>query len=222
MEDFSGEIFTYSITWFGIKAGDAVLEVHPVSHQNKLSIKVSAVVSSARWFSGIYYVEDYLHCIMDIKTMTPFEVVVDYKEGKTYRRYSKYTFDYRQRKIFSSNPKEDTLDMPEEFMSFFGAFYLLRMTDFSTIHEIVKCVVDGRKAYQVTSVYAGKEMISSILGKKECLHIKPSHVQWELGGKEQDPDQLSIYFTNDSKRIPVLAKGKLRIGSLIARLVKIG
>ena len=222
LKTFISEKLTYSITWFGIHAGDAEMEVTAVSHQNKYAVKVSARVNSALWFSRIYYVEDRLYCTMDPNTLSPLEMGVDYKEGKTYRRSSKYTFDYKQRKVYSSNPRENTLDLPEGCISFFGAFYLLRMTDFSKTHELVKCVVDGRKIYQVKSVFEGTEVISSLFGKSRCIHIRPSHVQWELGGKEQAPDQLSLYFTDDSKRIPVLAKGKLRIGSLIAKLIKIG
>lgn len=218
-EPFFNETLKYKISWFGIYAGDAIISISLASYHNKKVIKFTGTVSSARWFSRIYYVEDKVTTLVDSETLKPYKITVNYKEGKHYKRNAEYYFDYEKNILFSNNRQSASSKLIKgSFMDMFSAFYFMRCFDFSRQNSFSVTVSDGRKFYQISAVKAGSKTIKSILGKKECLEIKPGQIQFNLTGKKQNPDDLSMFLTDDSKRIPVLITGDIRIGTIVAKL----
>lgn len=219
---FLGEKLTYKVTWFNIYAGDTVISLREVLYNGKKAYEFSGKVTSARWFSKIYYVEDTVITIVDCDTLKPIVISVDYREGKKYKRKAKYVFDYERKKVIVEGDKKTLKEsLPETFTEMFSAFYAMRMFDFKKEKKISRVITDGRKLYKVSAVFKGLKTIDSILGETKCIVIQPMQVQMDLLGLSQDPESLSIYLTDDKKRIPLLAEGKIRIGSLYASLNKI-
>ncbi|EKD26643.1 MAG: hypothetical protein ACD_79C01082G0003 [uncultured bacterium] len=217
-----GEQLTFKITWFGVYGGDAIVASRSLNYNGKAAIQFTGIVKSADWFSSIYYVEDRVDSIVEYSSLRPLKIIADYKEGKKYKRKSEYTFDYEKKKMTAIGDKKvKVLDLPDDFCEMFGAFFILRHLDFNKNEKITKVVSDGRKFYKVSAVKTDVVTLDSIIGEKECLEVKPSQVTLDLFGSAQEPDELSIFFTNDEKRIPLLAQGKIRIGSIMATLKKI-
>jgi len=222
IHDFIGETLTYKVTWLGVPAGTAELQVIEDQYEGQPVIKILGKIRSARWFSLVYKVQDDIESILDPVTLKPLKLTVDIREGDDYKRKSQYTFDYNAGKMYTTEKKRKDLDLPEEFLELFGMFYLLRMTEFSKGEPLSKTVVDGRRFYQVEARQTGKEVVPSRFGNHECLVIEPSHVRLENVGIRDEAEAVSIYLTNDASRLPVMARGKLRIGSLVGVLTSVG
>lgn len=218
ISDYYGEKLSFKISWFGILAGNASIRISETVYKGNKAIKFTGIVKSAQWFSKIYYVEDCVDSIVEAQTLKPLNISVDYKEGKKYRRKNEYIFDYAKKKIFSPECKDTPVDLPDDLMEMFGAFFLLRTYDFSKENHITKIIADGRKLYHVEARKTGRKKISTILGKKDCIEIKPTQIRLDLFGIKQKPDNISVFLTDDAQRIPVLVTGEIRIGSLVAEL----
>jgi len=221
IDRYVGERLTYKITWFGIYAGDAYLSFKKIPVKGKMSFYFKAKLNSAKWFSSIYYVEDIVTSIVDPDTLKPLEIKVDYKEGKHYTRNAQYLFDYKKNKIVvKGDSKLTERNFSSEFVGMFVGFFLLRNNQFVEIDDFSKVVHDGRKRYKLTASLLRKEKISTIFGNKECLIINPGSIKADLLGKSQEPRELELYLTNDESKIPVLAVGEIKIGSIKVTLKK--
>jgi len=221
IDSYVGERLTYKITWFGIYAGDAYISFKKIPVKGRMSFYFKAKLNSAKWFSSIYYVEDIVTSVVDLDTLRPLEIKVDYKEGKHYTRNAQYLFDYKKNKIVvKGDPKLTERDFSSEFVGMFVGFFLLRNNRFVDTNSFSKVVHDGRKRYKLTASLLRKENISTILGNKECLVINPGSIKADLLGKSQEPRELELYLTNDDAKIPVLAVGEIKIGSIKVTLKK--
>jgi hypothetical protein len=221
LSDFSGEFLQYEIHCLGLKAGEASITIQNTLFENKPAIQISAFVHSADWYSSIYYVEDSITSILDPQTMLPLKISVDYREGKKYERKTNYIFDYKNHKVISTRDggQTKTLDLPPHGIDLFGVFFLLRMNDFSKNKNLIRQVVDGRRTYQVEAQLNSIVDLSTIFGSKECLEIQPHRIPLEMQGKRQKDSEILLFLTNDSKRIPVLFKLKIKFGTFDVKLV---
>ena len=211
---------TYQISWFGISAGEAVLRTDLVLYQGKRLLRFTGRVCSAQWFSRIYYVEDTVQTYVHPVSLLPTEIAVDFREGQKYHKKTSYIFDLKNKTVKMKDSENPPLHVPSEVMDMFGAFFTARIYPYRKGEYLRKYVADGRKCYEVKSFFIGYTEIDSALGLKRCIEIRPSQVQLDLIGISQDPSAVSIYLTDDKMRIPLLVTGEIRIGSLVAKLIK--
>lgn len=220
LSQYYGEKLSYHISWFGISAGEAILQTELVPYEGKRMLRFTGKVHSALWFSRIYYVEDTVQTYVHPVSLSPYEIAVDFREGKKYHRKRNYIFDLKNKTVKIKDSKKAPLPVPAEVMDMFGAFFTARIYPYQKGSSLTKTVADGRKCYEVKSDFNGYAEIESVLGLKQCLEIRPSQVKLDLIGISQNPSSLSIYLTDDRMRIPLLVTGEIRIGSLVATLIK--
>ena len=223
MEPFSryyGEKLSYDISWFGIPAGEAVLQTDIVPYNGKRALRFMGKVHSALWFSRVYYVEDTVQTYVHPVSLSPYEIAVDFREGKKYRRKHDYIFDLENKTVKIKDSLSPAVKVPSDVMDMFGAFFTARIYPYRKGIFLKKTVADGRKCYVVKSVFNGYSEIESVLGIRRCIEILPSQVKLDLIGISQNPSSISIFLTDDRMRIPLMVKGEIRIGSLVARLTK--
>lgn len=219
LEPFFFESYQYEITWFGINAGKGKINIYPIKEQDKIiKIRLEGIVESSEWFSWMYYVRDLVEVDLDPVTLKPLEMRVDYSEGKKVSRKSRYVFNHLTGEVESFGDKNRIAQLKGDFTDMFGGLFLLRLHDFSNGKDFSKMVVDGRRVYQVTALFERDVILDTVLGDKLCMEIKPSTIKLELLGKNQTPQNLSVFLTKDQHKVPVLARGDLKIGSLVAKL----
>ena len=217
---YYGEKLVYHISWLGISAGEAVLKTNVVLYHGKRVLRFMGSVRSALWFEKIYYVEDTVYTYVDPVTLAPFEIAVDFREGKDFRKKNNYIFDSKNKTVTVGNSGKPALHVPEDVMDMFGAFFTARIHPYRKGESLRRYVADGRKCYEVKSFFNGYTELDSVLGLKRCIEIRPTQVKLDLIGISQNPSALSIYLTDDRMRIPLLVTGEIRIGSLVAKLIK--
>ena len=67
--------------------------------------------------------------------------------------------------------------------------------------------------------YVGQETINTYIGQKKCFVFKP--ILHGIGRIFRSPNAITIWVTNDEKRIPVRVKAKIVVGTIYADLVNI-
>ncbi len=220
LAQYYGEKLSYNISWFGIPAGEALLQTDIVPYHGKRALRFIGKVHSALWFSRIYYVEDTVQTYVHPVSLSPYEIAVDFREGKKYHRKKNYLFDLKDKTVKEKDSRRPAIPIPSDVMDMFGAFFTARIYPYRKEACLKRAVSDGRKCYEVKSVFNGYAEIDSVLGSKRCMQIRPSQIQLDLIGISQNPSALFIYLTDDTRRIPLLVTGEIRIGSLVAKLVK--
>ena len=122
---YYGEKLVYHISWLGISAGEAVLKTNVVLYHGKRVLRFMGSVRSALWFEKIYYVEDTVYTYVDPVTLAPFEIAVDFREGKDFRKKNNYIFDSKNKTVTVGNSGKPALHVPEDVMEMFGAFFTI-------------------------------------------------------------------------------------------------
>jgi hypothetical protein len=221
------ERLTYDLTWAGIKAGEAVLEVR----DNGSHIQFISKATSAKWVSVFYHVEDIVVSTLkkqkteDItqKTEKDFMLIPEnyrmkIKEGR-HRRDKESIFDYAAKKVTYINylDNEKTIfDINDSTFDPLSCFYYVRRLPLEVGKSIFIDVFDSKKLYKVEIQVLKRESIDTPLGTFNAIVIKPIMKSEGIFYRKGD---ILIWLTDDEKRIPVLLKTKVAVGSVKAVLV---
>lgn len=76
---------------------------------------------------------------------------------------------------------------------------------------------DIDKMYEIKLRYTGKETIKSKVGTFRCLKIEPV---FEAGSAFSSKEPLTIWITDDAKKLPLLMKLNFKFGSVKCEMVK--
>ncbi len=76
---------------------------------------------------------------------------------------------------------------------------------------------DIDKMYEIKLLYTGKETIKSKIGTFRCLKIEPV---FKAGSAFSSKEPLTIWITDDEKKLPLLMKLNFKFGSVKCEMVK--
>ncbi|MBN1637946.1 MAG: DUF3108 domain-containing protein [Ignavibacteriales bacterium] len=210
-----GEKLTFDVNYGFITAGVAVFHVSKIK---KISVRdtyhVLFTVNTTSAFDLFYRVRDRYETYIDVEGLFPWRFEQHIREGGYSRDFSAF-FDQR---IGKAKTSEGTYDIPLYVNDIVSAFYLVRTYDFSNMKKGDKFYLENfykDKVYPLHVVYWGKETISVVAGKFECLIVEPLISE---GGLYKSDGRLLIWLTNDIQKIPVKVKAEILIGSIDAEL----
>ena len=215
------EKLTYDLTWTGIKAGEAALELQ----DNGEFIDIISRANSSKWVSVFYHVEDLIVSTLKKNNENdrkfpglPYRYRVKLKEGK-HRRDKEVIFDQSAKKITYINhlKKEEAIfDMKGFLLDPLSSFYYVRKLPLEVGQSVYVDVFDNKKIYQIEVQILKKESIKTPLGSFSTILIKPIMKTEGIFDRKGD---ILIWLTDDEKRIPVQLKTKIAVGHINAILV---
>ncbi len=209
-----GEKLVFSIGWEFIDAGTATLSVEGITELEKKSCyKISAVTNSNAFFSTMYKVRDRLESYVDIDGIFPHRYVKNTSEGG-YQRNFDVRFDQYSLKatIDDRDSGKSEIKIPPYLQDIISAFYYVRTQPMIEGQNIHLNVFDNGRYKAVMVKVVKKERISVDAGDFDCILV-----QTPIGPFNNKSD-LNIWLTDDNRRIPVLMKSKIIIGSVRAEL----
>jgi hypothetical protein len=140
------------------------------------------------------------------------------REGQ-YERYNEVTYNRRNNTVESK--LSGLHGVPEKILDLTSTIYYIRRVDFSRINEGAVIFVNiffSDEIFPFRLIYMGKEDIKTKFGTIRCLKISPVV---EVGRIFKRPDDLTIWFTDDVNRLPVLARMDIRaIGTVNLQLIQ--
>ncbi len=213
------ERLVYDLTWTGIKAGTATLEVVDDGD----SMRVISTANSANWISVFYTVEDRVETVLArgksaIFMAQPKNYRIRIREGR-HRRDKEIIFDHPRKKAVFINhldteKKEFTIH--ENVFDPLSVLYYVRTMKLEVGKPVFVDIFDSKKLWNVEIQVLRKERISSIMGDVNTIVIKPLMKSEGIFNRKGD---LHIWLTDDEKRIPVRMQTKVAVGSITATLV---
>lgn len=216
------ERLVYDLTWTGIKAGEAVLETKDEGNH----VQFISKAISAKWVSVFYHVEDIVvstlkkeqnEYYMDFP-LTPYKYRIRLKEGR-HRRDKEVIFDSLSKKAtyinYLDNEKKE-LDMENSVFDPLSGFYYIRRVPLEVGKSVYIDIFDSKRMHKTEVQVLKKEMIETPMGKFNTILIKPIMKSEGIFSRKGD---IFIWLTDDDKRIPVLLKTKVAVGSVTATLV---
>lgn len=212
------ETLVYDLTWTGVKAGEASLEVKNGGN----GLVITSKARSAKWVSIFYTVNNRVESRLS-KSATkkdigqPVYYRIDLREGKN-RRKKEVTFDRENLKalyIDFLNYEKKEFQLPSLVFDPLSSFYYLRMLNLEVGKSVYVTVFDSKKVWDVEVQVLRKERIEVPAGEFQTIVVKPL---MKSEGVFYPKGEIVIWLTDDKKRVPVKLKTKVKIGSVTAQL----
>ena len=211
----AGEKLLYDVSFAGIKAGNAYLEVIN-DNESKIhnEIHIRFVAKTSFLFSSVYLIDDQIDTWLDINDLYTKKIKRSIKQGN-YKKESE-TKNYYEKSISVTN--KDTTLINGFLFDPYSLFYLLRTKPLILGQTITINTFNGKKITPIQIVAKAEETINTILGSFNCLVIKPFREGSTLLKNKGD---MMIWFSNDKKRLPIQIKIKLQYGSMLLKIKEI-
>ena len=173
-----------------------------------------ARAESNAFFSRFYKVRERIESYWDRRGLYSRRYVEDRREGK-FRQQSDIVFDpVRNEAVYSDGR---TFPVPARVQDALSAFYYFRTQALPLGGSIVFHYHASRKSQPLQVKVLGRERIETPAGTFDCVGIEPI---LKAGGIFKNSGRLVIWVTDDERRMPVLMKSKVAIGSISVVLVE--
>jgi len=204
-----GESLKFSVQWGIIKAGTAYLEVPQLSDWNGRNVyRLVARAESNSFISRFYKVRNRIESLWDKDGRFSWRYQENRREGG-YRTKSEILFDNERHEARYADGK--TFPIPSKVQDALSAFYYTRFQALPLGGSIVFDYHASRKSQPLEVKVLGRERVDTPAGTFDCVAIEPL---LKAGGIFKNKGRLVIWMTEDERRMPVLMKSKVAIGSI--------
>ncbi len=213
------EKFVYDLTWAGIKAGTATLEIVPYEDR----LKIISTAQSAKWVSVFYTVDDRIESILSKNNSSsliglPEKYRIKIREGR-HRRDKEVIFDHTNSKaLYKDYLKNESKEFNVSNFIFdpISSFFYLRTQQLRVGESKFISMFDSKKIWNVEVQVLRKEKVSIPLGVFNTIVIKPL---MKSEGIFYSKGEIFIWLTDDERHIPVKLQSKVPVGHITATLV---
>ncbi len=214
---WKGERLVFELTWFKLKAGTSVLEVSEGENQGRKAYNISAVTTSNEYVDIIHKVRDRIESYIYADNLSSYRYKVHQEEG-SFRRDKEIIFDYDKGIVSYTRDKETSLHYVKAFVQdSLSSIYYLRTKELIVGKPVIIDIFDNRKLWQVEVQVLGKEKIETPVGAFNTVMVKPV---LKFEGIFQRKGDVYIWLTDDSRKMPVKMRSKIKIGSISADLIE--
>ena len=233
-----GERLVYDVTWLGIRAGQATMEVRGETKLNgQPAVHLVTTARSSPLISSIYLVEDRSESYLGLDPMRALRFEKHLREGR-YRHDSQTEFDHRAGVAtfryldFSPVPKGiSSLEEAEKFGKYvtqefpltsgsldeLSLLYYVRSLPLAVGATLTAKVFASRKNWDLEVRVLGRETLDTVLGRRETLMVEPL---LKFEGVFQQKGRVIVWLTDDAERVPVLMKSQIKVGSFVSTLTR--
>lgn len=204
-----GESLKFSVQYGFIHAGNAWLEVPQVRQWKGHEVyELVARAESNAFFSRFYKVRNRIESLWDRDGHFSRRYLEDRREGK-YRQKNDITFDAERNQAVYADGR--TFPVPPRVQDALSSFYYTRTQPLPLGGSIVFHYHASRKSQPLRVKILGRERIKTPAGTFDCVAVEPI---LKAGGVFKSSGRLVIWLTDDERRMPVLMRSKVVIGSV--------
>lgn len=215
----AGEVLEYRLHYGLVNAGTAKLEVKKL--ENKIAGReVYHIIGTGKTkgaFDWFFKVRDRYETYLDVDGVFPWMFVRNINEGG-YKKQQTYKFAQSKNKV--NNGEGESFETPEGIQDMLSSFYYARSIDFSNaklgeVYTIWSFVDD--EIWPLKIRYMGKDEIKVSGQKYKAIKFHPVVQEGRLFENEED---VTVWISDDENKIPLLAQGKVMVGSVKMELIK--
>jgi hypothetical protein len=208
----AGERLVFEIAYGMIKAGTSTMGIPDTVHMHgRPCYHIVTTAESNSFFSNIFKVRDRVESVMDMEGLFSWRFEKHLREGK----FKSDRYEVYDPFLHKACAKNDTFDVPPYVQDILSSFYFSRTfpLEIGRSYDIDN-FADGR-VYPLRIVVHKKERVKVPAGTFDCIVVEPV---LRSEGIFKQTGKLTIWVTDDARRMPVLMKSKIFIGSIDARL----
>ena len=208
-----GEHLVFEIAYGFITAGTATMGIPDTQWvEGRPCYHVVTTAKSSKFFDAFFKVRDRVETFIDMEGLFPWRFEKHIREGK-YRADRYVEYDQRNRRVIADN--KDTLAVSPYIQGVLSSFYYVRTMPLRVGESFdIDNYGDG-KIYPLKVLVHKKERVEVPAGRFDCIVVEPV---LRVEGIFKQKGRLAIWLTDDERKIPVLMKSKVLIGSIDARL----
>ena len=214
-----GETLKYDVSWSNIvTAGTAVMEVKDEWLSDGREVLIFVLSGrSAGLVNQFFRVNDTVTSVFDPLDMLSLSYKLNENYGKKKRR-RELIFDHDRKRVVSrlNDDPPETFDIPDQTQDALSSLYYLRTKeDFTVGKAMVIEVHEGGKNWSVEVQTLGREKVKTPAGEFATIKVRtyPRHE-----GVFMNKGVVFIWLTDDSRKVPVLMKSTLKVGSFVFTL----
>jgi Protein of unknown function (DUF3108) len=223
-----GEELEYRVHFGIFTVGRGITRVDKNLHNvnSRTCFKVDAFGETSDWISWVAKVDDNWGAYIDTTTLLTHKSYRKLREGK-YIRDEQVDFDHENRRVAvkvknkdSGLYEEKSYDVPANAKDLVAGFLFLRVVDFKKIAVGDTISISGfleDASYNLQIVYSGKDIITTRVGKIQCLRLRPIMPQNSMFDGE---NSVLCWISDDLNRIPVKIQAKMFIGNTGLELIR--
>lgn len=223
-----GEELTFSGTWMNINVGTGILSVETdTTFDGKPAIRLKGDVKSNARFSLFFAIDDAGESWIDPVGLYSLGFISDQQEGNI-SDYQRWTFDYdngvakrkRTRRKADGPVERSDRDYPltaTHVQDPASMVYFFRAFDLKVGQKLESKVFVSRKVWDLEVNVLSKETVKVPAGTFECLKIKP---KVSLNGKPQKKGEMTLWVTDDERKMPVKIVSEVPLGKISLALIK--
>ncbi len=214
-----GESLKFSVQWGPVHAGTATLEVPSLLEWNgHPAYRLVARAESNAFVSRFYKVRNYIESIWDKDDNFSYRYTEDRHEGK-YTEINEIVFDQVRNEARYKDGR--TFPVPPRVQDALSAFYYARTQALPIGGSLIFDYHASRKSQPLEVRVLGRERVTTPAGTFNCVGIEPL---LRAGGVFKNKGKLWIWLTDDDRRMPVMMRSKVAIGSVsvILQQAKVG
>ncbi len=184
-------------------------------------ISLSAV--SNDYVSRFYPVDTRYATWVDARDFSPVRFEKHAREGR-YVSDEVEEFDLARRVAVWRTAKgiRGTGPIPERFQDVISSFYFMRTVPLVPGQETRIDLYSRGKIYRLVVAVLGREKVETELGVFDALKVQPRmHDPATASSVDRNKGKLFLWFSDDARRLPVMARTILPIGSVTARLSRV-
>ncbi|HEU5251028.1 MAG TPA: DUF3108 domain-containing protein [Thermoanaerobaculia bacterium] len=206
---FVGETLRFAMSILGAAGGELTLSAKETQLDGKPAYKFELSAISGEFLSKIFLVRDYLASWVDPKTFRSMRFEKHTVEGKRVRD-DLIEFDY-PKKIAYRDGKP--IPIEENTFDTLSSIYYIRLLDLDR-RDPVPLTVVSRRLFPLSVVTRGRETVTTPAGTFRTIRVEPQGPEGLIGkGKT-----LTLWLTDDERKMPVQLKSKLKVGTLTGKL----
>ena len=213
------ERLEYEITYSGVMAGRAVQEATREGNE----VRLVSTAKSADWLKLFFPVNDRIESVL-IKGVPPLFIGVPrlYRERihEGWTRFEKdAVFDREALEVNTSDflkKTETTQKITKRTYDTLSSFFYFRTVALQVGTSSFIDIFDCKKLWNTEVQVLRREQVTIPLGTFNTVVIKP---MLKFQGIFARTGDIHIWLTDDERRIPVLMKSKVKIGSITVTLV---
>jgi hypothetical protein len=207
-----GEHLVFDIAYGVINAGTATMSIPDTQWvQGRPCYHVVTTAVSNKFFSSFFKVRDRAESFIDTEGIFPWKFEKHIREGK-YRADRYVEYDQRNRRVIYN---KDTLAVSPYIQGVLSSFYYVRTVPLEVKKSFnIDNFGDG-KIYPLKVLVHKKERVRVPAGTFDCIIVEPV---LRSEGIFKHKGRMAIWLTDDERRMPVLMKSKVLVGSIDVRL----
>ncbi|MBK8231455.1 MAG: DUF3108 domain-containing protein [Candidatus Eisenbacteria bacterium] len=211
-----GERLVFSVRYGKIPAGEATLSiVDRTTVDGHDCFHVVSTASSSAVFDKVYPVRDRYESYMDVDSLWSRHFEKHLREGR-YKADQVVRLDQEAGIARYHDGRE--FPIPRGTYDVLSAFYIVRTMSLEDGAEFLLDSHADRKNYPIKVSVEKRERVETPAGTFDCIVVEPT---LRSGAFFKHEGRLTIWLTDDERRIPVQMKSKIPVGSISVVLTEL-